>query len=276
MNTPIENYISFLLKRMSLRKTKRSAAIHLKNNKHRLLRHFVPRNDVTSENGSVILWILIAVGLMAALSYAFMGSSRNSTGMITDVQAEAYASEIIAYGNEVKQAVKRLQLRGCSDTEISFENNLSSLTNYTNTNSPTDKSCHVLSLNGGGRSFKTMPKGAFVDSPWGSYEPEFKSGHNVAESGTSASDLDMQIHDLKLEVCIKINELLDVNNPSGVPPEDGNTAGNSPFIGAYDPPPVDGIGDDIGSGLSGKLAFCRDSDTSTNAFYQYNAVLITR
>lgn len=228
------------------------------------------------ESGNVIVWILVVVGLMAGLSYAFTSSSRSSSSMLTDTQAEAYASEIIAYGNELKSAVKRLRLRGCNETEVSFENNVSSLNNYANANSPTDNSCHVFDLNGGGLSFKIMPKAAFIDSPYGDQEPEFKAGHNVGESETSATDLHVQIHDLKLEVCLKINELLDVNNPSGVPPEDGNTAGNNAFIGSYPAPKVDGIGDDVGSGLSGKMTFCRDSDTSANTFYQYNAVLIAR
>ena len=114
----------------------------------------INNNIKSSERGSAILWILIAVGLFAALNYAFTNSTRTSTSLLTDTQAESYANQIIAYGNEVKSAIKRMQLRGCSDTEISFENAV--VSGYSNPNSPSNKSCHVFDIAGGGVQYKNL------------------------------------------------------------------------------------------------------------------------
>jgi len=109
-------------------------------------------NQNSNESGNAIIWILIAVGLFASLNYAWTSTSRNSTSILDDSEAKAYASQIIAYGNEVKATVKRLQLRGCDETEISFENNI--VLNYVNPNAPSNKSCHVFDIAGGGLSWK--------------------------------------------------------------------------------------------------------------------------
>jgi len=109
-----------------------------------------------TQNGNAIAMILVAVALFAALGYAFSNTSRTSNRFLSDEEAKAYANQIISYGNEVRQAVKRLTLRGCSDTEISFENNV--VSGYTNPNAPTDKSCHVFDIAGGGINYNNPPK----------------------------------------------------------------------------------------------------------------------
>ena len=230
-------------------------------------------NHSHAEAGSAILWVLMAVALFAALNFAFNSGSRVSTSNLTDSEATAYANQIIQYGNEVKSAVKRMQLRGCRDTEISFENNV--VAGYTNPNSPTDKSCHVFDIAGGGLTFNIFNENAFIESPFNNREPQFKGAIQIDGVGTSESDLHMVVHDLKQGVCLKINNILSITNPSGEAPEDGNDI-NSIFTGTYSPTAGDGIGDDAGSGLSGEKKFCRDTDTSAIKFHQYATVLIAR
>lgn len=194
------------------------------------------QNNNNYQNGSVIIWILIAVGLMAALSYAFMGSSRTSTNMLTDAQAEAYASEIIAYGNEVKQAVKRLQLRGCSDTEISFENNV--VSGYTNPNSPADKSCHVFDVAGGGLTWKV--RNEEWNSTCGGFplyfcnEISFDAATRFPGMGTDdllsggSVELTMRVFGINQKMCEAINKL------SGIPlPVPASTFNAGKFLGSY-------------------------------------------
>ena len=74
-----------------------------------------------TENGSVIVWIFIAVLLFAALGYAFNSSSRTSAGFISDAQAEAYANQIMDILHTNRQVVKKLLLSGCPAEEISFQ-----------------------------------------------------------------------------------------------------------------------------------------------------------
>ncbi|MEM6781224.1 MAG: hypothetical protein AAF569_05125, partial [Pseudomonadota bacterium] len=74
-----------------------------------------------SENGSAIFYILIAIVLLAALTYSFTQSTRTSGDNLTDQQASLIASEIIEYGNTITNAVQKLKLRGCADDEISVQ-----------------------------------------------------------------------------------------------------------------------------------------------------------
>lgn len=252
---------------MSLRKTKRSAAIH------RLLRHNVPRNDAAKESGNVIVWILVAVALMAGLSYAFMGSSRTSGSFLTDTQAEAYASEIIAYGNEVKGAVKRLMLRGCSDTEISFENNV--VSGYTNPNSPTDNSCHVFDLNGGGLQLINGPApfantGAnFYDGKYAFINATQWTGNGTDCADASCVDNIMLFSWLNEDVCDKINSSLGYTGT----PQDTAYGGNQ-FTGSYIYA-ANTLSDEAGgTETQGKKSACffRTVDST----YIYTQVLIAR
>ena len=86
------------------------------------------------ECGNVLFYILIAVALIAALSYAVTTTSRGGgTADISQEKAGLAASEILEYSNNIASAAAQLNLRGCRDTEISFDNTLSA-TDYSNTN----------------------------------------------------------------------------------------------------------------------------------------------
>jgi hypothetical protein len=105
----------------------------------------------TSQRGSAIIMLFIAVALFAALGYAFFQGSRTSTSMMTGEASKAKGAEMQDCTNTVTMATKRLQLRGCG-TRISLA------LDGTNTNpgAPTDGSCSVYHPNGGGAKACTM------------------------------------------------------------------------------------------------------------------------
>ena len=111
------------------------------------------RNDRKTEQGNVFFYILIAVALFAALSYAVSRNNTGSTDIFTDEQAKLAAQEIIEYGNTVANAVQKLRLRGCSDTEISFENDI--IDGYEN---GTNTSCQVFHVDGGDINWTSIPE----------------------------------------------------------------------------------------------------------------------
>ncbi len=217
-----------------------------------------------SQNGNAIVLIMIAVALFAALGYAFSNTSRTSSKLFTDEEASAYANQIIAYGNEIKSAVKRLQLRGCGDTEISFENRLG---NYINASAPADNSCHVFDLAGGGVTWKPAPEtwrtvAEDVLVPW------FNGETSVVNVGSSESELILYITDLEYSICEEINESVNGAAPS---PEtiSAHTIG---FNGTY-PNLGDDIGDDAGNVHAGVTTACKDDGGIAGTYYQ---VLIAR
>lgn len=243
------------------------------------------------ERGSAILWILVAVGLFAALNFAFNSSSRTSTSLLSESEAEAYANQIIQYGNEVKQTVKRLQLRGCSDTEISFENDV--ISGYENLNAPDDGSCDVFNITGGGLSWK-VPDRSMLDSSqngsnnFGQYF--FANTIQIQDIGTTCStsdctDLTMHIPHIKKNVCAAINKRLniesDLNNAESVTnmiyTDIYKFKGNYGFITSSNTSTIgDEGGTDMPAGKNNGCIYRGGWTTGANAPYTYFHALIAR
>ena len=139
--------------------------------------------------------------------------------MMTDEAAKAYAGQIIAYSNDVEVAVKRLRLRGCKDTEISFERPDGSA--YVNPLTPATGSCKVFASNGGGIIWKTPPTQVLDTSKnhlnGFSYGHYYYSGRvRVIGSGKDCANMEcaelvLELPHLTLAACEAINEILGVD-----------------------------------------------------------------
>ena len=77
---------------------------------------------IKEQSGNVIYYVLIAVALLAALSYVVAQSGRGGFSSITKDRAGLIASEILDYSNMIETAMGQLRLRGCGLEEVSFEN----------------------------------------------------------------------------------------------------------------------------------------------------------
>lgn len=227
-----------------------------------------------SERGNVLFYILIAVALLAALSYAVSQGNR-STGKIGDEQARLYASEILEYSNVVASTVGQLRLRGCDTDEISFENDIES--GYTNSNAPTDESCDVFSISGGAMSWISPPEDAMDSAESPDYLWHIYGDNEIDEVGTTtgaaaSSDLVLFVDELSQSVCQQINGLLGVTDTSATPPTDTDI-GETKFTGSYSYTAT--IGDEAGgAALSRGTAGCFENTTDTE--YVFYKVLISR
>lgn len=233
------------------------------------------------------MYILIAVALLAALSYVVSRGSRGTVQSITDEQARLAAQEIVEYGSNVAQAVQKLRLRGITDTEISFENNVFRRMDNTLEQvagefpNCTSAECKVFDPGGGAITPIIIPDMALVDLSDQAGTTLLRPGHSwfasirVEDVGTTNNDLVLRIPFLETETCMKINDLLNIDNPGGNPPQDPPT-GWAQYENSYGGSGI--IGDDE-TDLAGKTAFCARwnggslGDDRENHFYQ---VLITR
>ena len=88
--------------------------------------------------------LFVVVALFGMLAYAFMQSTRTSTGWLSDEQDKAAATSSLDCTNSVNMALKRLESRGCG-ADISYR------IDGTNAapNAPTDGSCSIFHPNGG-------------------------------------------------------------------------------------------------------------------------------
>ncbi len=218
-----------------------------------------------NEKGNVFFYILLAIALFAALSYALSKGGRSSSSTLTNEQARIAAQEIIDYGNDIANAVQKLRLRGCSDNEISFEND--EYAGYVNPNSPADERCHVFSNSGGQITYHGRSKDWFTP---GYYSSWWVNGEtSVVDVGSAESELIVWSVRLKEKLCMHLNKSLNNLAPSN----ENVSIHTTEFIGSYGGLP-NGLGDDTGQVYKGKLAGCA-YDPSQSYYYFYQ-VLIAR
>ena len=117
----------------------------------------------THQRGIAIGPILFIVAILAVLASAIAAGSGSFNSDTSTVKAKAQATAILEYADEVKFAVDRVLGKGCTDTQISFENPI--VSGYVNPNAPADKSCHVFDVNGGGIVWKNPDINA-LDQSW--------------------------------------------------------------------------------------------------------------
>lgn len=250
-----------------------------------------------TEAGGAIIWILIMVSLFAALGYAVSQGSRGGTSQLTEKQAELAATEILSYARQIKDAVRLLQINGCDDTEVSFDQAV--ISGYSNPNAPSDESCHVFSNNGGGIRYQA-PNSDWLDNTKSSetHYGEWFTNANlwVVGVGTDGSgsnciggagdgscrELLTGVPYLKYEICRALNKSLNWGkDQEGTPIQDNGfgyaQSSHVRFQGTY------ANGNQIGSATPASDNFtkiysgCIEGDTSPALeTYHFFQVLIAR
>lgn len=188
-----------------------------------------------AERGNVLFYILVAVALLAALSFAVAQSGRGNVQQLSEERARLFASEIIEYADNIAKAVAQTRLRGYADTEISFEN--SAVTGYTNGNC-TDDVCKIFHPSGGGLTY-LAPSDEWLDSTHSAElhygELYFHGTAHIVNIGTDSDDLILFVPYLNQSVCIAINQLLDITPTTDAVPSEvnGPFAENIKFNGSF-------------------------------------------
>ena len=189
-----------------------------------------------NDSGNVLIYILIAVALLAALSYAVarMGHSSGLTEFSNERDG-LMASELIEYGTVMGNAIAQLRLRGYPDTEISFANDID--TDYTNPNC-VESGCEIFNPAGGALHY-LEPKAEWLDdsqSAQAHYGELYITGSsNVEDVGTGDDDLILFVPYIRKSLCEAINTKLGILPSSDdVPSEtDGPFVTGDEFIGTY-------------------------------------------
>lgn len=184
------------------------------------------------QSGSVVVYILVAVALLAALTFAMTRSSQTGRGALSQHQARALAQETLDYGLLIERAVDRLRRNGCSENELSFEHTGSpglivgwlGPTAYVNVDSPPDGSCHVFHQNGGRVPPPQKPKYAHNKA----FDFLFPDNY-YAVNNPVASDIVMYIRLRDKNVCIEYNRIIG----NGLPTTLATLGQNNPCGAAY-------------------------------------------
>ena len=223
-----------------------------------------------TQSGNAFIYVLVAIALFAALAYTFTRSAQQGgSGNISKQEAAIAASEILSYARTIESAVNRVRVKNrCSENEISFEYD----GYYINPSAPGTKKCHIFEPEGGNIEYLTMNPNTFSN---GLQYFGFNAGFQFTKVGSDLNDLALQLNYLKKDVCLSINDKLGIPNNAGEPPEENNDPAGTEgtFKGTFGTNKADTVGDD-GTGLSGKMAFCRLQ--SSVPHYQFIYVLLAR
>lgn len=236
-----------------------------------------------AQRGNVLFYILIAIALFAALSYAVSQMMRSGdVNMVSEQTAKLYASDILSYARSVQKAVRGLRIDGCDETDISFAN--STLSGYAHTPA-VDDSCKVFDSDGGGMTY-IAPASDWLDSTesardlYGEYyfpaegcvDLVGSSTEDCHTSGDDTGELMMVLPWLSLATCQQINSELGYGTSIDVNTSDCWEYGtNGKFTGTYSEDKRWG-----NASNDGRPAQCVQCTGDPNSGYHFYQVLIAR
>lgn len=237
----------------------------------------------SKENGSVLLWILVAVVLLAGLTAAMNQGSRTSSSQLSDQQARVVATEILSYLNTVRSSVQRMQMRGISEGDFDFSTDIFKThagTPITTSNSScTSDQCKLYHPSGGGVTPSIVAKEAQIvhASP---VPAMWQSGHSgfrimqVEGVGSELPDIVMLTAFISGPVCKAINEMVGVSNPNGKPPVFETNSIINEYTGTITSLP-NSLSPVDHSALKGKMTFCNEEAADSGSYFLH-AVVIAR
>lgn len=217
-----------------------------------------------SSRGNALFIILIAIVLLASLSYTVTRSNRAS-GNLSRENAMIHAGEILNYAQGLQQAVHRVMYNGVETANVSFET--TALADYDHT--PAVATTNQVFNTAGGGAVYVAPKADWIDSAlsgenlygeW--YFPAELCVSNVG-TGTATCNSDAASNEeliailpfLHEEICLAINDKLGVTNPSDAPPAISDCAWTSATPEKFTGTLADGNNLDAAE-LDGKSAGC--------------------
>lgn len=171
-------------------------------------------------SGNALFLILIAVALLAALSYAITQSGRGG-GSADKEAAHLEAARIMTYAAEVRAAVQRLMLLNNAQVQdIHFHNDMFLLFGGNGIElpmgDPEDPSLYVFHPKGGGVTPQVFER--FGDGCASCTNSSWRPGHSGFRyrnvMGTDTGDVILQINRLSDDVCRAINA---AGGISGIP-----------------------------------------------------------
>lgn len=231
----------------------------------------------SSESGNVFFYVFLCVALLGALSFAVSRGGRGGVDKMQDDKARLAATELMSYADSMQKAVQSLRLRGVAPTSLCFDSTEWGAASYNHAGC-SDNANKIFHADGGAVTWAKVPTEALDKSLSAALDYgiwHITAANEVEEVGTSCgadacADLLIMAGNIHRDVCIEVNDLLGVTNPSGVPPVDGDSDATA-FAGVYTWAKT--LGDEVGSAdLSGQRTGCF-FDTAGNQYIFYGVLL---
>ncbi len=221
------------------------------------------------ESGNVLYYIMIAVVLLGALTLAVSQGGRGSVQSLTSDRQRLLATDIMGFGDAVSKTVSQLRLRGVAFEQLSFA--ADGLPGGYGAYGAAPEN-EIFNPAGGGLSYKPPSSEAMISAA----DYVFTAANEIDQVGTTCganacADLIMLGGPLQEGVCLTINTLLDIGNPSGHPPV-AQAVDHTALFAAGATPYAETIGNDSGSAaIRGRMSGCFEDDSSGD-FYFYQVL----
>jgi hypothetical protein len=222
-----------------------------------------------AERGSIFVYILIAIVVLAALCYAVANGGGGSVSALAENGNHLTATSLIDYSDSIGKSVARLRLRGTAATALSFAHQDLPADYGTYGTAPANE---IFNPSGGGIIYKRAPEEATAS---GAEDWLFLSGNAIKGIGTSCddnescADLVMALPNVKKAVCDELNKMLGVGADTVDPSFDTSDL----FAGAYESAPKLIGNTGPGDSLANQGEACL---TISSSNYVYYKVLLAR
>lgn len=242
-----------------------------------------------NSNGNALVLILVLIALLAALTTVAMRSSSRITSNMDVETARIQGEKLMRQAKSFESGIgQMMSANQCSGNDVNFVNATTTRV-YTNANSPASKACDLFALEGAGLSYNN-PNSVVLDSSqlarsdFGQWV--FTASHCVLGLGSDDNNTCINseialiaiVPHINLTTCLQINNLNNITNPSGVPPEESYDETAPTFSGTYTAITDPELGETAsGLPLVGHTTGCfkNTSGVWTNSYIFYH-VLIAR
>ena len=216
------------------------------------------------QRGNALWLLLIAIVLIGAVTMVLSrsGSSVEQSGGFE--QARVKAAQIMRYAKGMETAVQQLQSNGCSENDISFENDV--VADLKNTNNADNESCFVFSVKGAGLTWQNFSAAKLFNDQDGVVLDQ-QAVLGVGTDGGAAENADLLLMiETSESVCLQANRELGISTDAA----DIVTSFShfdTVFQGQFSAP-AQVIGDADAPGLKGRMAGCILGKGGEYLFYQ--------
>lgn len=175
------------------------------------------KQSLSRQRGNVMIYILIALGLIGALTVAMTRQGDQSSGENLDKETvQLYTTRMISYTGAAQNVVNQMIMSGTTLDSLSLVNPTSSGFNT---------APHIHKLfhpSGGGLSYEIPQLPPFVDSTSGTEEGWYATKRNIEWTPSINSDAVMAAYGISLDVCKEINKKI-TGTSATVPLTSGET-----------------------------------------------------
>lgn len=186
------------------------------------------------QNGNALLYVLIAVTLLAVLTYTIMGEQRGQQqNQLTESRTKLLASDLISHANSAELAFKQMEMFGVEADQVLFD--LPGTAAYS-----TNVTRQIYHPSGGGLGVFQVDDQYLGNPVATSIGWHHRNETHIEWTPTTANDLTYNFFQVKEDICQELNKKLHGTSTSiNLVPDDFRTRGH--FLYAHPMSPGDEI-----------------------------------